>query len=58
VIELFSGGRWVKAGEGTETNFSGHAEVKLNGVKASKIRVTIRKASDTPVIAEIRATGK
>ena len=57
-IELLSGGKWTKVGEGTETNFSGQAEVKLNGVKASKIRVTIKDASDTPVIAEIRAVGR
>ena len=57
-IELFSGGMWAKVGEGTETNFSGQALVKLNGVKASRIRVNIRNASDTPVIAEIRAAGK
>jgi alpha-L-fucosidase len=57
-IEVFSGGKWTKVGEGTETNFSGQAEVKLAGVKASKVRVTIKNATDTPVIAEIRATGK
>jgi hypothetical protein len=57
-IELFSGGKWTQVGKGTETNFSGHAVVKLNGVKASKIRVTIKNASDTPVIAEIRANGR
>lgn len=57
-IEIFSSGKWIEVGKGTETNFSGHAEVKLNGTKASKIRVTIKNASDTPVIAEIRAFGK
>ena len=57
-IELLTGDKWTKVGEGTETNFSGQEEVKLNGVKASKIRVTITSASDTPVIAEIRAQGR
>ena len=57
-IEVLSGGKWTKVAEGTETNFSGQAEVKLAAVKASKIRVTIKAASDTPVIAEISAQGK
>lgn len=57
-IELLSGDKWMEVGKGTETNFSGHAEVQISGIKASKVRVTIKNASDTPVIAEIRAFGK
>jgi alpha-L-fucosidase len=57
-IEVLSADQWIQVGEGTETNFSGQVEVKLDAVKASKIRVNIKKASDTPVIAEIRAVGK
>lgn len=57
-IEILAGGAWREVARGTETNFSGQAEVKLDAVKASKIRVNIKKASDTPVIAEIQAFGK
>ena len=35
VIELLAGGVWTKVGEGTETNFSGRAEVTLPGGKAA-----------------------
>jgi hypothetical protein len=57
-IEALSGGQWRKIGEGTETNFSGSAEIKVNDLKASKIRLNIRKSIDTPTVAEIQVFGK
>jgi len=58
LIQVFVGNSWKTVGEGTETNFSGTAEVELDGIEASKVRVIIRKASDTPVISEIQVFGK
>ena len=57
-VEALAGGRWRKIGEGTETNFSGSAEIKVDDLKASKIRLNIRQATDTPTVAEIQVFGK
>lgn len=57
-IEAMVGGKWQKLGEGTETNFSGSAEIKVTDLKANKIRLNIRRATDTPVVAELQAIGK
>ncbi len=57
-IEALVGDKWQKLGAGTETNFSGSAEVKVADVKARKIRLNIRQASDTPVVAELQVFGK
>jgi alpha-L-fucosidase len=57
-IEALVGDKWQTLGEGTETNFSGTAEVKVPDLKTRKVRVTIRKAIDTPVVAEIHVFGK
>ena len=57
-VEAMTGGTWKKLGEGTETNFSGSAEITVPDLKATKIRLNIRKASDTPTVAEIRVFGK
>ncbi len=57
-IEVFAGGVWKEVAKGTESSFSGQVEVKLDAVKATKIRVNIQGATDTPVIAEIQAFGR
>lgn len=57
-VEALVGGNWQRIGEGTETNFSGTAEVKVAALKATKVRVNILKATDTPVIAEIQVFAK
>ncbi len=57
-IEALVGDKWQKIGDGTETNFSGNAEIKVADLKARKIRVNIRQASDTPVVSEIQVLGK
>ena len=57
-IEALTGGQWRKIGEGTETNFSGSSEVRVNDLKAAKIRLNIRKSIDTPTVAEIQVFGK
>lgn len=55
---LLPDGTWNVLTEGTETNFAGVAEVAVNNLKASKVRVRIKDAADTPVIAEIKVFGK
>lgn len=57
-IEALIGDKWQLLGEGTETNFSGTAEVKVPDFKTRKVRVNIRKAIDTPVVSEIQVFGK
>ncbi len=55
---LLADGTWKRLAEGTETNFAGVADVAVHQLKASKVRVRILKASDTPVIAEIQVFGR
>lgn len=55
---LLADGSWKLLAEGTETNFAGVAEAAVGNLKASKVRVRIKDASDTPVIAEIKVFGR
>ncbi len=57
-VEARVGDQWRLLGEGTETNFSGDAEVRVPGLKTRQIRLLIRDASDTPVVAELQVFGR
>lgn len=51
-LEARIGGAWKRITSGT--TIGAHLRVLASGVKADAVRVTIRKASDTPTLAEFR----
>ena len=57
-IEAFVSGAWRVVGEGRKTDASGNAVAIPDALPASRIRITVKDASDTPVLSEISVTGQ